>query len=151
MDNVHTEAAPRGAKLGLAQALIIHEIEETRSRRAGGVKCLSHRCAMLFVFLLGRNCMSSGESRTRREILTDAAKAGRGSFHFGVGRLLSQRGRELARRFDVHEPGTTSAAGVPPAVTPTVVEVFRPESVVNYVIDPAAVGYHARCGPDGVG
>lgn len=83
--------------------------------------------------------MSSGESRTRREILADAAKLAAAASISGLAGCFPSVGGSWPDASTCTNPGTTSAAGVPPAVTPAVVEVFRPESVVNYVIDPAAV------------
>src|ERR1700690_3005797 len=70
--------------------------------------------------------------RTRREILADAAKAAAAASVAGLaGCFPSVGGRwpDAATQTSCPEPDGGTAAGAFPAVTPTVVEVYRPESV----------------------
>jgi hypothetical protein len=85
--------------------------------------------------------MSSSEGRTRREILADAAKLAAAASVSGLAGCFPGVGGNWPNPGACLDPdaGTTSDAGVFPAVTPAVVEVFRQESVANGVIDPAVV------------
>jgi uncharacterized protein (DUF362 family) len=77
--------------------------------------------------------MSSTGSRTRREILADAAKLAAAASVSGLAGCFPNVGGRWPDAAACAEPdaGTTSDAGAPPAVTPAVVEVFREKSVVT--------------------
>jgi Domain of unknown function (DUF362) len=82
--------------------------------------------------------MSSSEGRTRRQILADAAKLAAAASVSGLAGCFPDVGGSwpVCKEADA---GANGDAGASPAVTPAVVEVNRPESVANYVIDPAVV------------
>jgi uncharacterized protein (DUF362 family) len=82
--------------------------------------------------------MSSSEGRTRREILADTAKLAAAASLSGLAGCFPGVGGSwpLCKESD---GGANGYAGVPPRVTPAVVEVNRPESVIKYVIQPDVV------------
>ncbi|MGA7740313.1 MAG: DUF362 domain-containing protein [Polyangia bacterium] len=78
--------------------------------------------------------MARVEGRTRREILADAAKAAAAASVAGLaGCFPSVGGRwpDAAAQASCPEPDGGPAAGTFPSVTPTVVEVFRQDSVTS--------------------
>jgi uncharacterized protein (DUF362 family) len=78
--------------------------------------------------------MASAGGRTRREILADAAKAAAAASVAGLaGCFPSVGGRwpDATTQTSCPEPDGGTAAGAFPAVTPTVVDVFRQESVTS--------------------
>lgn len=79
--------------------------------------------------------MSSSEGRTRREILADTAKLAAAASVSGLAGCFPSVGGSwpLCKEADA---GANGDVGAPPPVTRAVVEVNRPESVTNYVIQP---------------
>ena len=77
--------------------------------------------------------MSSSQGRTRREILTDAAKVAAAASVAGFSSCFPDVGGKWPSPSACKEPdgGTTDDATAPAPVTPAVVEVFRQESVVT--------------------